>query len=91
MDQKFLTVATQSADVRPEAELGRAERIRAALKAIKGELYNMTEEDLLELQQAVNTAIQKRNQASEENKLVESGLKLNQHQQANVPDFNNYF
>ena len=89
MKQEFLTVAMQSADVRPEAELGRAERITAALKVIKGELYNMTEEDLLELQQAVNTAIQKRNQASEENKLAEAGLKV--HQQANIPNFNDYF
>ncbi|EEW8433074.1 hypothetical protein D6C44_002735 [Escherichia coli] len=91
MKQEFLTVATQSADVRPEAELGRAERIKAALKAIKGELYNMSEEDLLELQQAVNTAIQKRNQVAADNKIAEAGLKGNQHQQANVPDFNSYF
>lgn len=91
MKQEFLTVAMQSADVRPEAELGRAERIKAALKAVKSELYNMTEEDLLELQQAVNTAIQKRNQVSEENKVAEAGLKVHQHHQANVPDFNDYF
>ncbi|HFO4024543.1 TPA: hypothetical protein ACHJU3_001171 [Escherichia coli] len=91
MKQEFLTVATQSADVRPEAELNRAERIKAALKAIKGELYNMTEEDLLELQQAVNTAIQKRNQVAADNKIAEAGLNTNSHQQANIPDFNDYF
>lgn len=60
MKQEFLTVATQSADVRPEAELNRADRIKAALKAIKAELFNMSEEDLLELQQDVNAA-RKRN------------------------------
>lgn len=91
MKQEFLTVATQSADVRPEAELNRAERIKAALKAIKGELYNMSEEDLLELQQAVNAAVQKRNQVAEENKVAESGLKVHQHHQANVPSWNDYF
>ncbi|HEI3259941.1 TPA: hypothetical protein SI319_000888 [Escherichia coli] len=91
MKQEFLTVATQSADVRPESELNRADRIKAALKAIKAELFNMSEEDLLELQQAINAAIQKRNQVAEENKVAESGLKVHQHQQANVPDFNNYF
>ncbi|EJY0868398.1 hypothetical protein OE983_000994 [Escherichia coli] len=86
-----LTVATQSADVRPEAELNRAERIKAALIAVKSELYNMSEEDLLELQQAVNTAIQKRNQVAADNKIAEAGLKVHQHHQANVPDFNSYF
>lgn len=91
MKQEFLTVATQSADVRPEAELDRADRIKAALKAVKSELYNMSEEDLLELQQDVNAAVQKRNQVSEENKLAESGLKVHQHHQANVPDWKNYF
>lgn len=91
MKQEFLTVATQSADVRPEAELNRADRIKAALKAIKAELFNMSEEDLLELQQDVNAAVQKRNQAEQENKVAEAGLKVHQHQQANVPDFNNYF
>lgn len=91
MKQEFLTVATQSADVRPEAELDRADRIKAALKAVKSELYNMSEEDLLELQQAVNTAIQKRNQVAADNKIAEAGLKGNQHHQANIPDFNSYF
>ncbi|EFU9563987.1 hypothetical protein H2909_000457 [Escherichia coli] len=91
MKQEFLTVATLSADVRPEAELDRADRIKAALKAIKAELFNLSEEDLLELQQDVNAAVQKRNQAEQENKVAESGLKVHQHQQANVPDFNNYF
>ncbi|HAW5880998.1 TPA: hypothetical protein JL202_000397 [Escherichia coli] len=91
MKQEFLTVATQSADVRPEAELDRADRIKAALKAVKSELYNMSEEDLLELQQAVNTAIQKRNQVAADNKIAEAGLKVHQHHQANVPDFNSYF
>lgn len=51
----------------------------------------MSDEDLLELQQDVNAAVQKRNQAEQENKVAESGLKVHQHQQANVPDFNNYF
>ncbi|EEV9196728.1 hypothetical protein FSG55_012070 [Escherichia coli] len=91
MKQEFLTVATQSADVRPESELNRADRIKAALKAIKAELFNLSEEDLLDLQQAVNAAIQKRNQVAEENRVAESGLKVHQHQQANVPDFNDYF
>ncbi|MXD83105.1 hypothetical protein FQ035_06650 [Escherichia coli] len=91
MDNKYLAAATQGADVRPEAELDRADRIKAALKAIKAELYNMSEEDLLELQQDVNAAVQKRNQVAEENKVAESGLKVHQHQQANVPDFNDYF
>ncbi|EFB4180462.1 hypothetical protein REO58_001712 [Escherichia coli] len=91
MKQEDLTVATQSADVRPEAELDRADRIKAALKAIKAELFNLSEEDLLELQQDINAAVQKRNQVSEENKIAEAGLKVHQHQQANVPDFNNYF
>ncbi|EOP5952525.1 hypothetical protein OKW54_RS08060 [Escherichia coli] len=91
MKQEDLTVATQSADVRPEAELDRADRIKAALKAIKAELFNLSEEDLLQLQQDVNAAVQKRNQVSEENKIAESGLKVHQHQQANVPDFNDYF
>lgn len=91
MDNKYLTAATKGADVRPEAELDRADRIKAALKAIKAELYNMSEEDLLELQQDVNAAVQKRNQVAEENKVAESGLKVHQHQQANVPDFNDYF
>ncbi|EMX4710078.1 hypothetical protein AAG684_001032 [Escherichia coli] len=91
MKQEDLTVATQSADVRPEAELDRADRIKAALKAIKAELFNLSEEDLLELQQDINAVVQKRNQVSEENKIAEAGLKVHQHQQANVPDFNNYF
>lgn len=91
MKQEFLTVATQSADVRPEAELDRADRIKAALKSIKAELFNMSEEDLLQLQQDINAAVQKRNQVSEENKVAESGLKVHQHHQANVPDFNDYF
>ncbi len=90
MKQEDLTVATQSADVRPEAELNRAERIKAALKAIKAELYNMSDEDLLQLQQDVNAAIQKRNQVAEENKVSE-GLKVHQHHQANVPSWNDYF
>lgn len=92
MKQEYeLTVATQSADVRPEAELDRADRIKAALKSIKAELFNMSEEDLLQLQQDVNAAVQKRNQVAEENKVAESGLKAHQHHQANVPDFNDYF
>ncbi|EFH1257286.1 hypothetical protein ACERYU_001869 [Escherichia coli] len=91
MKQEFLTVATQSADVRPESELDRPARIAAALKQIKGLLMAMSDEDLLELQQDVNAAVQKRNQAEQENKVAESGLKVHQHQQANVPDFNNYF
>ncbi|EQA2038603.1 hypothetical protein ACXZEU_000231 [Escherichia coli] len=91
MKQEDLTVATQSADVRPEAELDRADRIKAALKAIKAELFNLSEEDLLELQQDINAAIQKRNQVAEENRIAESGLKVHQHHQANVPDFNDYF
>ncbi|HAO9907729.1 TPA: hypothetical protein ACP7SR_001582 [Escherichia coli] len=91
MKQEFLTVATQSADVRPEAELNRAERIKAALKSIKAELYNMPEEDLLQLQQDVNAAVQKRNQVSEENKIAEAGLKVHQHHQANVPSWEDYF
>lgn len=92
MKQEYeLTVATQSADVRPESELNRADRIKAALIAIKAELFNMSEEDLLELQQDVNAAVQKRNQVAEENKVSEAGLKLNHHTQANVPDFNSYF
>ena len=92
MKQEYeLTVATQSADVRPEAELDRADRIKAALIAIKAELFNMSEEDLLQLQQDVNAAVQKRNQVAEENKVAESGLKVHQHHQANVPDFNDYF
>lgn len=86
-----LTVATQSADVRPESELDKPTRIAAALKAIKAELYNMSDEDLLELQQDVNAAVQKRNQVAEENRINESGLRVHQHQQANVPDFNDYF
>ncbi|HDX7767869.1 TPA: hypothetical protein RPN49_003470 [Escherichia coli] len=91
MDNKYLTVATQGADVRPESELNRADRIKAVLKQIKGLLMAMSDEDLLELQQDVNAAVQKRNQAEQENKVAESGLKVHQHQQANVPDFNNYF
>lgn len=92
MKQEYeLTVATQSADVRPEAELNRAERIKAALIAIKAELFNMSEEDLLQLQQDVNAAVQKRQQVAEENKVSEAGLKLNHHTQANVPDWKNYF
>ncbi|QMQ39155.1 hypothetical protein HVV69_24640 (plasmid) [Escherichia coli] len=91
MNQYELTVATQSADVRPEAELNRAERIKAALIAIKAELFNMSEEDLLQLQQDVNAAVQKRNQVSEENKVAEAGLKVHQHHQANVPSWNDYF
>lgn len=91
MKQEFLTVATQSADVRPEAELNRADRIKAALKAIKAELFDMSEEDLLELQQDVNAAVQKRNQVAEENRIAESGLKVHQHHQANVPSWNDYF
>ncbi|EPX7097509.1 TPA: hypothetical protein QHP28_000754 [Escherichia coli] len=91
MKQEFLTVATQSADVRPEAELNRADRIKAALKQIKGLLMAMSDEDLLELQQDVNAAVQKRNQMAEENKVAEAGLKVHQHHQANVPDFNDYF
>lgn len=91
MKQEFLTVATQSADVRPEAELDRADRIKAALKSIKAELFNMSEEDLLQLQQDVNAAVQKRNQVAEENKVAESGLKVHQHHQANVPSWNDYF
>lgn len=90
MDNKYLAVAV-AADVRPESELDKPTRIAAALKAIKAELYNMSNEDLAELQQAVNTAIQKRNQVSEENKVAEAGLKVHQHHQANVPDFNSYF
>lgn len=91
MKQEFLTVATQSADVRPEAELDRADRIKAALKSIKAELFNMSEEDLLQLQQDVNAAVQKRNQVAEENKVAESGLKVHQHHQANVPSWEEYF
>ncbi|ELE9967222.1 hypothetical protein RBX95_003182 [Escherichia coli] len=84
MKQEFLTVATQSADVRPESELNRADRIKA-------ELFDMSEEDLLELQQDVNAVVQKRNQVSEENKVAEAGLKVHQHHQANVPSWNDYF
>ncbi|EFC1522421.1 hypothetical protein FAD66_10805 [Escherichia coli] len=91
MKQEFLTVATQSADVRPEAELDRPARIKAALKAIKAELFDMSEEDLLELQQDVNAAVQKRNQIAEENKVAEAGLKVHQHHQANVPSWEEYF
>lgn len=91
MKQEFLTVATLSADVRPEAELDRADRIKAALKAIKAELFNMSEEDLLELQQDVNAAIQKRDQVAEENRVAEAGLKVHQHHQANVPSWEEYF
>ncbi|EFI0057647.1 hypothetical protein BG971_000742 [Escherichia coli] len=91
MDNKCLTVATQGADVRPESELNRADRIKAALKQIKGLLMAMSDEDLLELQQDVNAAVQKRNQMAEENKVAEAGLKVHQHHQANVPDFNDYF
>ncbi|EFJ1180027.1 hypothetical protein A4176_001781 [Escherichia coli] len=91
MNQYELTAATQSADVRPESELNRADRIKAALKAIKAELFDMSEEDLLELQQDVNAVVQKRNQVSEENKVAESGLKVHQHHQANVPSWNDYF
>ncbi|EFG3097725.1 hypothetical protein BOZ69_003215 [Escherichia coli] len=91
MKQEFLTVATLSADVRPEAELDRADRIKAALKAIKAELFNMSEEDLLELQQDINAAIQKRNQVAEENRVAEAGLKVHQHHQANVPSWEEYF
>ncbi|HAY0425817.1 TPA: hypothetical protein JS339_000889 [Escherichia coli] len=91
MSKCELTVATQSADVRPEAELNRAERIKAALIAIKAELFNLSEEDLLQLQQDVNAAVQKRNQVSEENKVAEAGLKVHQHHQANVPSWNDYF
>ncbi|EPU4380216.1 hypothetical protein ACVW8S_000153 [Escherichia coli] len=91
MKQEFLTVATQSADVRPEAELNRAERIKAALIAIKAELFNLSEEDLLQLQQDINAAIQKRNQVAEENRVAEAGLKVHQHHQANVPSWEEYF
>lgn len=91
MDNKYLTVATQGADVRPESELNRADRIKAALKQIKGLLMAMSDEDLLELQQDVNTAVQKRNQIAEENKVAEAGLKVHQHHQANVPSWEEYF
>ncbi|HDV2425253.1 TPA: hypothetical protein RHY46_000383 [Escherichia coli] len=91
MNQYELTVATQSADVRPEQQLGRDDRIAAALKAIKAELYNMSDEDLADLKQSVDTAVQKRNQVAEENKVAESGLKVHQHHQANVPSWNDYF
>ncbi|EEQ2121193.1 TPA: hypothetical protein ROS33_000380 [Escherichia coli] len=91
MNQYELTAATQSADVRPESELNRAERISQALKAIKAELFNMSDEDLADLKQSVDSAIQKRNQVSEENKIQEAGLKVHQHHQANVPDWKNYF
>lgn len=46
MNQYELTVATQSADVRPEQQLGRDDRIAAALKAIKAELYRLNFEQL---------------------------------------------
>lgn len=91
MNQYELTVATQSADVRPEQQLGRDDRIAAALKAIKAELYNMSDEDLADLKQSVDTAVQKRQQVAEENKVSEASLKLNHHTQANVPDWENYF
>lgn len=91
MKQYELTVATQSADVRPESELNRAERISQALKAIKAELFNMSDEDLADLKQSVDSAIQKRNQVSEENKVAEAGLKVHQHHQANVPSWEDYF
>ncbi|HDD9603075.1 hypothetical protein ODQ55_24025 [Escherichia coli] len=91
MNQYELTVATQSADVRPEQQLGRDDRIATALKAIKAELYNMSDEDLADLKQSVDTAVQKRQQVAEENKVSEAGLKLNHHTQANVPDWKNYF
>lgn len=93
MKQEYeLTVATQqSVDVRPESALNRADRIKAALKAIKSELYNMSEEDLLQLQQDVNAAVQKRKQVAEENRIAEAGLKVHQHHQANVPSWNDYF
>lgn len=90
MKQYELTVATQSADVRPEAELNRDERIAAALKAIKAELYNMSDEDLADLKQAVDSAILKRNQVSEESEIQKAGLKLN-HRQHGVPDWKDYF
>lgn len=51
----------------------------------------MSEEDLLQLQQDVNAAVQKRQQVAEENKVSEAGLKLNHHTQANVPDWKDYF
>lgn len=91
MKQEFLTVATQSADVRPESELDKYDRIAAALKGIKAELFNMSDEDLADLKQAVDSAIQKRQQVAEENRISEAGLKTHQHHQANVPDFNDYF
>lgn len=90
MDNKYLTTAQQEADV-TQLELPRDERIAAALKAIKAELYNMSEEDLLQLQQDVNAAVQKRNQVSEENKVAEAGLKVHQHHQANIPSWDDYF
>lgn len=91
MKQEFLTVATAGADVTPESELNRPEGIAAILSSLKAELFNMSIEDLLQLQQDVNAAVQKRNQVAEDNKVAESALKVHQHQQANVPDFNNYF
>lgn len=91
MDNKFLTAATAGADVTPESQLGRDERIKAALKQIKGLLMAMSDEDLADLQQDVNAAVQKRNQVSEENKIQEAGLKVHQHHQAGVPDWKNYF
>ncbi|EHO9652391.1 hypothetical protein KNG66_000411 [Escherichia coli] len=91
MKQEDLTVATQSADVRPEAELDRPARIEAALKAIRSVLMAMPEEDLVALFNDVQKAMESRNRAAEENKLVDQGLSAHSHQQANVPDFNNYF
>ncbi|ELN6259649.1 hypothetical protein RZW51_004948 [Escherichia coli] len=51
----------------------------------------MSDEDLADLKQSVDTAVQKRQQVAEENKVSEAGLKLNHHTQANVPDWKNYF
>ncbi|EHV9042785.1 hypothetical protein K1U80_005113 [Escherichia coli] len=91
MKQQPSLACAVSADLTPESELDRPARIAAALKAIRSVLMAMPEEDLLALFNDVQKAMESRNRAAEQNKLVDQGLSAHSHQQANVPDFNDYF
>ncbi|EPU9834236.1 hypothetical protein ACV0ZS_004938 [Escherichia coli] len=89
--QPTLTVATVEADLTPESELGRDERNAAALKAIRSAIHSLEEKDLVALLQDVQKELEMRSRNHEDNKLVDQGLSAHAHQQANVPDFNDYF
>ncbi|ENF4907342.1 hypothetical protein ABRR14_005077 [Escherichia coli] len=90
MNQKPSLACAVSADLSPESELGRDERNAAALKAIRGAIHSLEEKDLVALLQDVQKELEMRSRNHEDNKLVDQGLNAH-HQQANLPDWRDYF